>query len=397
MSSCEKELSTPASSKSATQLHRLSGNEEVKDAIVLANGNSVLVGNKLDDAFIVMFNPQNEIVWEREIAKSGTDAFFTVAELPNGDILTAGHTNSREYSTDRLSTDILLVKYSANGNELMDIVFGTEYDDKPNDIMVDKNGDILIVGNVNNHIIRSYAYKLRPDGKLIWKKQYQFGPYFNEAKAICALDNGNYLIGGIQSKSTLLFEIRKTHTFTFSLDGNGDVQSYYPYQAYTRSDLMIREWAPMDLIKTPSGYLLCSFYYDESHAEAPCAQFLELAANYSVSNEKRLYGIGSLTPFKLYPQANGYLLTGASSTEKTITLYGFSRALGSVMKLNDKLEIEWSTFTGSEGLLQESYTAKITGDKLNVQGNSINLFNNNANLFSYFLYPTNGELINEAK
>jgi len=394
---CQKELSTPETSKSATQLHRLSGSEEVKDAIVLESGNTVLLGSKLDDAFIVMFNPQNEIVWERELAKSGTDAFFTVTELPNGDILTAGHTNSREYSTDRLSTDILVVKYNANGMKLMDFVVGTEYDDMPKDILVDKNGDILIVGNVSNHIQRTYAYKLKSDGKLIWKRQYQFGPYFNEAKAICELDNGNYLIGGLQSKSRLLIEIRQMQTFTFSIDGDGEVLSYSPYDAYLRSELMHKEWAPMDLIKTPKGYLLCSFYYDVSETEAPCVQFLELDANYSVSKEKRLYGIGSMKPFKLYPQTSGYLLAGTSSTELTISPYGFSQALGTVLRLNDNLDLEWSSFTGSKGLMQEAYAARINGEKLTVQGNSLNLFTKYASIYNYLLHPTNGEFIDETE
>lgn len=394
---CQKELSPPEISKSATQLHRLSGNEEIKDAIVLKNGNSVLVGGKLDDAFIVMFNPNNEIVWSREIAKSGTDAFFTVVEMPNGDIVAAGHTNSREYSTDRLSTDILLVKYSANGDKIFDQVFGTEYDDKPNDIIVDKNGDILIVGFVHNHIIRTAAYKLRPDGKLIWKNSYQFGPYFNEAKAICELDNGSYLIAGLQSKSNLRVEIRSYLTFTFSLDQNGDVQSYYPYLGYVRSDLMIKEWAPMDLIKTPSGYFVSSFYYDISQTEPPCVQLLELGPNFSVANEKRFYGVGSFKPFKIYPQSDGYLLAGASSTGLTIDAYGFSQSFGTVIHLNSELEINWSSYVGSAGLLQETYAAGIYDSRLSVQGSSINLFNQSANLLSYFLQAINGELIDETK
>lgn len=395
VSSCKKDSQVPESTLSATQLHRLSGDEEVKDAIILKNGNSILVGGKLDDGFIVMLNPDNEIVWEREIAKSGTDAFFTVTEMPNGDILAAGHTNSREYSTDRLSTDILLVKYNANGDILMDIAFGTEYDDKPNDILVDLNGDILIVGSVNNHIQRTYGYKLRSDGKLIWKKQYQFGPYFNEAKAICDLGNGSYLIGGVQSKSNKLIEIRTMHTFTCSIDANGDILSYTPYETYLRSYLMFSLWAPMDLIKTPNGFLLSTFFYDESETEGLCVQFLELGADYSITQQKRLFGIGSFKPFKIFPQSEGYLITGSSSKDLSIDAYGFRTAQACVFKLDNNLNITWNSMIGSEGLVQEAYTAVVNKEHISVHASSINLFTQSANILTYFVHAKNGELVYE--
>lgn len=108
-----------------------------------------------------------EILWSRQFDSGGDDYGGLSAIDPEGNIVLAGIINYFSGS------DLLILKYSYDG----DLIWQKVYDFEPRDdaygITIDHSGNIILTGIYPiGSLWGSFILKLNPDGDTIWYRRY---------------------------------------------------------------------------------------------------------------------------------------------------------------------------------------------------------------------------------
>ena len=380
-------------SNSGIHFYQLTGEEDLRAGASLSSGGSIMVGDQNTDALLVAFDPSNKMLWQSTVAESGKEAFNAVAEMPNGDIVACGYTNSASFQTNNQSADILVTRLNSAGAILWSKVLGTEYDDFPFAMMVDSKGDILITGYTLDNHHRTLIFKVDGNGDEVWRQIYQVGAYRNMGKGIIELDNGHYLIAGENSQSAKPQEVNKMQTFLLEIFPNGNLVRSKTFPSYVKYQILYFAHYAIDIIKTDQGYILASFFYDES--DAPCAQLLSLSLDYTELNEKRFYGLGAFKPVTFKKLSDGFTLIGSSTKTRTMEFPYFTESSAMLIKLDKDLNEVWQNTLGGGTIKQGSITVSENGTYWNVQGLSTSLSSLLTQIMTYRINSENGELIYE--
>ncbi len=138
-------------------------------------------GDIRGQAWIQKINPSGSVIWEKEYGGVQGDYFYSIAELPNGEILAQGGSNSFNLRED---TDGWLMKMDSSGNKIWQRVYDTF---KPN---TGKNyaTDVL------------YNMKLTDDGGcvMVGFGQHPDSTLFNQNAWILKVDSFGCLTPGCQ-------------------------------------------------------------------------------------------------------------------------------------------------------------------------------------------------------
>lgn len=138
------------------------------------------------DYWIVKLSAQGKLQWQKSFGGKYKDILKQVLELPNGNIILAGNSNSpvsgNKNITGKGKNDWWLIKINEQGDVLWQKNFGDEADDKLSTMILTKDNNILLGGNYTyfdnkskqnkaNIILR----KIDTNGNLIWKETYDNG------------------------------------------------------------------------------------------------------------------------------------------------------------------------------------------------------------------------------
>ena len=106
------------------------------------------------DIFLMKISQKDgTIYWTIELGTSDNEALNNIAVDKNGNIYIVGRTSGNfDGHTSFGSNDIILVKIDSNGNKLWSKQFGTANYDTGNGIAVDNSGNIYITGMVNDSL-----------------------------------------------------------------------------------------------------------------------------------------------------------------------------------------------------------------------------------------------------
>ncbi len=153
---------------------------ENKDIILQKGKNK---GN--DDFWLVKIDLSGNEVWQKSFGGKYKDVLKKVIELPNGELLLAGNSNSplgNGKNTQNLGlTDWWLIKTDKNGNEIWQKSFGQESDDQLTTAIITKDKNILLGGNFKNLTKNGTGNsdfilkKIDQDGNIIWENNYSQG------------------------------------------------------------------------------------------------------------------------------------------------------------------------------------------------------------------------------
>lgn len=109
------------------------------------DGDFAGLGLKGTDAVVAKFNSNGEIQWSQRIGGDKNEAMRGVASDSTGNIYIACHSNSEEYnSTSTLSQNVVVVKYSANGEKLWESTLEGSKTEEVNDIYADATGCVIV-------------------------------------------------------------------------------------------------------------------------------------------------------------------------------------------------------------------------------------------------------------
>ncbi len=208
------------------------------DSIVLTDPPAL--GNNL---FLAKFDGNGQVIWAKSFS-NGFSIFWDMTADANGNILATGgfQSSSAQFDSFTLqnhvstgSRDVFTLKCNGSGDVLWVSQAGGMYDDCPNNITVDVNGNAIVSGlfrsstmecgsiNLQNSSIDStdeiFIYKLDMGGNVLWAKSAGSTDHDNSVEATTDLSGNIYLTGN--------FEGDTTYFDTIKVFGNGSCSNTY--------------------------------------------------------------------------------------------------------------------------------------------------------------------------
>jgi len=148
------------------------------------------------DSYVLRLDNSGNIIWEKRIGGNGFESFRDVVELPSGEIILTGNTNSLTAGGDH---DFHVVKLSSIGNIIWSKTYGGAGGisgfDQSVGLMVTASGSIYVTGVTDTYsigILDGFMIKLDGNGNVIWQKTVGGSNYDGLYNSII-LNDGNIL------------------------------------------------------------------------------------------------------------------------------------------------------------------------------------------------------------
>jgi len=187
-----------------------------------------------DDAFVAKFSSEGDLIWTKQFGTPGQDWATGVAVDDKSKVIyVVGFLQIGEFGNPKdevfeeaTYSEIFVIKYDFKGNEIWKKYYGTELDDYPNEVCVDNEGNIYIVGETTEWFskkghgdINAFIAKLTSEGELVWGKE--FGTNDRDYSNDVYVDrDGNVYVVGIMN----LGDIWETmDAFIKKYDSNGNL------------------------------------------------------------------------------------------------------------------------------------------------------------------------------
>jgi len=206
----------------------LAGPSKFGCGMILGNdGNLYVVGyeeteDRIHDGLLMKVSTEGEIIWERTYSGKYVDRYQDIAIDENGDIYVVGQTELE--NVDRIN--ILVSKYNAGGDLLWNKSFDIEEtSSQAVSVTVDESGNIYVIGNIGlnstfaNDIL---VLKLDNDGNILWYKVWD-GGYFDKAYDAVLDRNGNVYVIGFSEEYNSVKKEYITNLLLLKFDANGNL------------------------------------------------------------------------------------------------------------------------------------------------------------------------------
>ncbi len=151
------------------------------------------------DIFLIKFDKNGEMLWLNQFGTVNYDRGHTVAVDKDGNSYIGGSAGGGSYVGTGLDgneyfgwTDAFISKFDKDGKKLWTKQLGTEKNDSINDIIIDKDGTLLLTGNMGED---AFAARFDRDGEKIWKTVWR-GDGFTKGTAVAVSKSGDIFITG---------------------------------------------------------------------------------------------------------------------------------------------------------------------------------------------------------
>ncbi len=191
--------------------------------------NQSFSGLTSNSAFIAKFNAAADQQWVKSIGDASMLVPKEILRTPDGGFLIMGQHESEDLGALHGHRDGFLIKINANGNVIWEKTFGGMGDDIPNSIIIDSNGDFIVVGMTNSDFTDkkmqgtydAWWARLSNQGEL--KVQHRLGGEMDDELSKIIRINSNYFAVG-SSTSAVNLDDPKDGWFV-ELDQNGQIVS----------------------------------------------------------------------------------------------------------------------------------------------------------------------------
>lgn len=178
-----------------------------------SSDSDVSTNSGLQDYWLVKLDPNGNISWQKSFGYQGADSGISFIQTNDQGYLvtgildvtaSGGQGNTSRNLARHAGGDYWALKLSINGDIEWSRYFGGNFTDTPQDVAQTNNGDFIIAGSSDSNDtdissnIGAYDYwviRVGSTGDLIWEKSFG-GDQIDEARAILAADDGNFIIAG---------------------------------------------------------------------------------------------------------------------------------------------------------------------------------------------------------
>lgn len=164
-----------------------SQSDRAQDAAVDSTGNVYIVGQTLgsfqgsspsgSDAFVARYSSDGQLVWTRQMSTNEGDVGRSIVADATGHLYVTGYTVTTPNSPVPDQYDAFLRKYDIDGNLVWNRQFGTVLLDGGEDVAIDPQGNVYVVGSTEGDFAREnrdrdvIVVKYDASGDLVWKTQ----------------------------------------------------------------------------------------------------------------------------------------------------------------------------------------------------------------------------------
>jgi len=227
------------------------------------------------DALLLKYSVEGALLWQREWAGPKNDYAYDIAVDRTGSVYVTGTSQyelADEFDTD--DRDIILLKYSSNGELLWRKRWGGEGSDFARAIAVDRRGDVYVAGATisdDDEDWDALIIKCSPNGDLVWQRSW-------------GGDNGDIALDIAVTESGEIYVTGQTSSFG---EGRGDV---------------------MLLKYSPEGKLLDEKIWGGSESDDAYALALDGNGNVYIAGWTHGFGVRGVALFLLKFSSGGDLL-----------------------------------------------------------------------------------------
>ena len=173
---------------------------QLKDGSFLVAGRTSSFSSSSDGIVIKLDASGNE-VWQKYYGDDETEEIYDIIETSDNHYVFAGHSDSYNYAPDM--NDAWAVKLDANGEEVWNVVFGTEETiEEAKSIVETPDGGFLMVGTTigveDGSVSNVFIVKITKDGKEEWKKTYG-GELNEQGTSVVATEDGYMILGNSET------------------------------------------------------------------------------------------------------------------------------------------------------------------------------------------------------
>ncbi len=171
------------------------------------------------DGLIIKYSNSGEVEWAKSFGGSSYDQITSVASTSDGGAIAGGYFNidsiqvGNETLTNNGGYDGLIIKYSSTGEVEWAKNIGGSSSDYINSVAITNDGDYIVGGHFNGNLeieneelaateADGFLIKLFGDGEIEWIRQIKGGKD-EEVNSVVQLDNGEYVVSGYSSSSTI--------------------------------------------------------------------------------------------------------------------------------------------------------------------------------------------------
>lgn len=173
------------------------GNEVFEDALILGNGDIVVVGNSKDlssnsKALVARYSNSGERIWLKELGNRSDSSLNAIKLLRNGEMIATGHKGSRS------NTDGWVVKLDNNGNIKNEMTFSGEGKSSFSDVAEMPDGTLALVGQkqrTGGTDPNFWLIKSTPTGRILLERN-PGGVGSDKFKGVAATNSGELMIVG---------------------------------------------------------------------------------------------------------------------------------------------------------------------------------------------------------
>ena len=215
--------------------YALLGSSTSNDGDVSNNSGSV-------DLWLAKLNVSGDIVWQNSFGFLGIDSGTSIIETADGGYLltgvldvtaSGGAGNSNRMTSRHAGGDYWVLKLSALGAMEWSRYYGGNFTDTPEGVVQLNDGGYMIVGGSDSDDtdissnIGSYDFwviRISATGELVWEKSFG-GEEIDEARAIVATSDGNFLIAGDTRSDSNDVSLNRgsADMWVLKIDGSGNI------------------------------------------------------------------------------------------------------------------------------------------------------------------------------
>ena len=158
--------------------------------------------NGQSDVWLVRTDENGNEIWSKTLGGNRGEGGNSIQQTNDGGYIIGGYTYSYGIGGEH-KTDVWLIKTDANGNELWNTTFGTEYSDEAHSVQQTTDGGYIILGDIADHSGMSDDYcilwliKTDENGNKEWDKIFDTPDEDSDfADSVQQTTDGGYIIIG---------------------------------------------------------------------------------------------------------------------------------------------------------------------------------------------------------
>ena len=171
-----------------------------------SNNGDITNNHGSDDAILIRFDSNNNLVWKKNYGGSLDEGFLSILETSDHGFIAAGSTESNDgdVSGNHGSNDIWIVKVDSIGNLVWQKAFGGSDYDEVFSILENSAGNFVISGytqsndgdvSLNQGLEDFWLLEINSTGNIIWQKTYG-GSDTDWGYKVLQTAEGGYLVSG---------------------------------------------------------------------------------------------------------------------------------------------------------------------------------------------------------